>query len=384
MKIIIAPDSFKGSVSAIRAADAIAAGVRRAAPDAQLVMLPMADGGEGTVEALVLATGGEIRQAEVCGPLGETVQAKYGVLGGSQTAVIEIAVAAGLPLVPPKQRNPLDTTTYGVGDLIMAAWRDGSREFLIGVGGSATNDCGTGMAQALGVKFFDRGGREIRERMTGRRMGEVLRVDRGMVHKCLQDCNFRVACDVTNPLLGAAGASRIYSPQKGASSADTELLERNMERIIEVIELEAGREFRNIPGAGAAGGLACGLMAFAGARLERGIEIVLRQVGFAEKIKDADLIITGEGQVDGSTAYGKTIAGIAAEAKKQAIPVIALAGSIGKDAHNVYEVGVVAIVGICRGPMSLAQAMCQGEALLADAAENVMRIYTSRGQNPKK
>lgn len=384
MKIVIAPDSFKGSVSATRAAEAMVAGVRRAAPGAELVLVPMADGGEGTVEALVQATGGQIRRAEVCGPLGEKVRAKYGVLGGGRTAVVEMAEAAGLPLVAAERRNPLDTTTYGVGELILAGWGEGCREFLIGVGGSATNDCGTGMAQALGVRFFDGQGREIRERMTGRWMGEVYRVERSGVHVCVREGRFRVACDVTNPLLGEAGASRVYSPQKGAGPADTELLERNMERVIGVIEREMGRQFRDVPGAGAAGGLACGLMAFAGAHLERGIEIVLRQVGFAEKIRGADLILTGEGQVDGSTAYGKTIAGIAAEARKQGVPVVALAGSIGRDAHKVYEAGVTAMVGICRGPMELGEAMRQGEVLLAEAAENVVRIYASRGEKSKK
>ncbi len=346
MKIVIAPDSFKGSVSAARAAESMA--------------------------------------AEVRGPLGEKVWAKYGVLGGGRTAVIEMAEAAGLPLVPLESRNPLDTTTYGVRELILAGWGEGCREFLIGMGGSATNDCGTGMAQALGVRFFDGQGREIREHMTGRRMGEAALVDCNGVHACVREGRFRVACDVTNPLLGELGASRVYSPQKGAGPADTELLERNMERVIGVIEREMGREFRAVPGAGAAGGLACGLMAFAGAQLERGIEIVLREVGFAEKIKGADLVLTGEGQIDGSTAYGKTIAGIAAEARKQGVPVVVLAGSIGPDAHKVYEVGVTAMVGICRGPMELAEAMRQGELLLAEAAENVVRIYTSRGQNPKK
>lgn len=382
MKIVVAPDSFKGSVTAIEACRAIATGISRVVPKAQIVEIPMADGGEGTVDALIASTGGRWRQVVVSGPLGEEVEATYGILGVPQgasngegkTAVIEMAAVAGLALVPEEKRNPLHTTTYGLGQLILDALGHSCRNFIIGIGGSVTTDCGTGFAQAIGVKFFDKSGTEITEPMTGGLMGRVAAVDISYLEPRIKQCSFIVACDVSNPLLGADGANRVYSPQKGADAKAVEILEANMTHIIGLIEQRCGKQVRDIPGAGAAGGLGAALCAFVGAKLKRGIDIVMRYSRFAEKIRSVDLIITGEGQIDETTACGKTISGIAAVAAEQSIPVIALAGSVGPGAEKVLETGVKAILRICSGPMSIEQAMQEGSRLLADAAERALRL----------
>lgn len=384
MKIVIAPDSFKGSLGAADVCRAIASGLRRVVADAEIINLPMADGGEGTVDALTMSTGGQLRRVEVCGPLGKTVEAVYGILGPqpdqgvsngiASTAVIEISAAAGLTLVPVKKRNPLYTTTFGVGQIILNALDQNCRNFIIGIGGSATTDCGTGMAQALGVKFLDKAGREITEPMTGERMGHVFALDNSRLDPRLPECHFAVACDVENPLLGPNGASYVYASQKGAGEMDIEVLEANMAYIIGFIEKMASKVVRDMPGAGAAGGLGAGLSAFLDARLERGIEIVMRYCRFDQQIRGADLIITGEGRIDGQTVYGKTIAGIAAAARAQDIPIIALAGSLGADARKVLDIGVTALFSICPGPISLVQAMQQTPELLADTVEQTMRL----------
>ena len=382
MKIVIAPDSFKGSLSAFQACVAIASGIRRVAPDAEIVMLPMADGGEGTAEALVESTGGKIQRAYVTGPLGEPIEAGYGILGrpedgGLKTAAIEMAEAAGLTLVPIEKRNPLNTTTYGVGELVVDAFDKGCREFIIAIGGSATNDCGTGMAQSLGVKFFDSKGKEITFPMTGAATGEVDEIEIGSMDPRIAESKFTIACDVRNPLLGLEGASFIYGPQKGADEGMVKVLDANMEHIIGVIEKKVGRKVREIPGSGAAGGLGAGLLAFFGARLESGIDLVMRKCQFSEKIRGAGLIITGEGQIDATTVSGKTIAGIASEAKKQSIPVIALAGSVGSDARKVHEIGVNGILSICSGPILLDEAIGRASELLNTATEEAFRLVNT-------
>lgn len=382
MRIVIAPDSFKGSLSAAEACMAIACGVARVVPDAETICVPMADGGEGTVDALVAATEGEIRRLTVCGPLGEQVEAAYGILGptceqaesSGRTAVIEIAAAAGLPLVPVEMRNPLYTTTYGVGELILDALEQQCRNFIVGIGGSATNDCGTALAQALGVRFLDKEGNEIKEPMTGELMGRVGSLDTTGFAPGLAESTFTVACDVDNPLLGPRGATYVYGPQKGADGDAKVLLEANMEHIIGLIEDHLGKEVRDAAGAGAAGGLGAGLMAFLGARLEGGIGIVLRQCRLAEKLKGADLVISGEGRIDDQTANGKTICGIAALAVKEGVPLIALGGSVGADTSRVLKLPVAALVPICRGPVSLEQAMKDAATLLADATEQALRL----------
>ena len=382
MKIVIAPDSFKGSVSSAAACEAIAEGIRRVIPEAKIVSIPMADGGEGTVDALVQSTGGQFRTLEVTGPLGEPVDAAYGILGTPEskdksktmTAVIEMSAAAGLTLVPKDRRNPLHTTTHGVGQLIRDALDQGCRDFIIGIGGSGTNDGGTGMAQALGVRFLDQNQSEITEPMTGSRMGRVDSIDITQLDSRIAESNFVVACDVQNPLLGPTGATRTYGPQKGADAKALEILENNMTHIITQIEKLVSKTIRDIPGTGAAGGIGSSLIAFTGAKLQSGIDIVLRYSRFAERAVGADLIITGEGRIDGQTIYGKTIAGVASAAQQLTIPVIALAGAIGPDAHKVLDIGVSAYLPITSGPITLAQAILNTPANLANTAEQVIRI----------
>lgn len=373
MKIVIAPDSFKGSLSAVEVSEALAKGVLKAAPKAEICYLPMADGGEGTVEALVSSTKGTIQQKTVHDPLGNPVTAFYGILGDGKTAVIEMASASGLPLVPPDKRNPLHTTTYGTGELILAAAEAGCREFIIGIGGSATTDCGTGMAQALGARFYDTSGAELTEFMTGGLLGKAGKIDISGVSSLIRDSRFVVACDVDNPLLGPKGCSYVYGPQKGATPEIVEQLEANMTAFADVLERTIGREVRNVPGAGAAGGLGAGLIAFTGAELKLGIEIVLEASRFAEKIKGASLILTGEGKIDFQTAFGKTLSGIAREAKKQSIPVIGIGGMVETDIDNLYELGMSSFFSICNQPMELKQAMENAAELLEIVAERILR-----------
>ena len=382
MKIVIAPDSFKGSVSSAAACEAIAEGIRRVIPEAKIVSIPMADGGEGTVDALVQSTGGQFRTLEVTGPLGEPVDAAYGILGTPEskdksktmTAVIEMSAAAGLTLVPKDRRNPLHTTTHGVGQLIRDALDQGCRDFIIGIGGSGTNDGGTGMAQALGVRFLDQNQSEITDPMTGARMGRVDSIDITQLDSRIAESNFVVACDVQNPLLGPTGATRTYGPQKGADTEAVEILENNMTHIITKIEKLVSKTIRDIPGTGAAGGIGSSLIAFTDAQLQSGIDIVLRYSRFAERAVGADLIITGEGRIDGQTIYGKTIAGVASAAQQLAIPAIALAGAIGPDAQKVLDIGVSAYLPITSGPITLAQAILNAHDNLANTAEQVIRI----------
>jgi len=382
MKIVIAPDSFKGSVSSAAACEAIAEGIRRVLPKAQIVSIPMADGGEGTVDALVQSTGGGVRTVRVTGPLGAPVDAAYGILGAieskdkskTMTAVIEMSAAAGLTLVPRKKRNPLHTTTHGVGQLIRDALDQGCRDFIIGIGGSGTNDGGTGMAQALGVRFLDQNQNEITDPMTGERMGRVDSIDITQLDSRIAESNFVVACDVQNPLLGPTGATRTYGPQKGADAEKLEILENNMTHIITQIEKLVGKTIRNIPGTGAAGGIGASLIAFTDAKLQSGVDIVLRYSHFGDHAARADLIFTGEGRIDGQTVYGKTIAGVATAAQKLNIPVIALAGTIVPDAHKVLDIGVSAYLPITFGPITLEKAILNAHANLANTAEQVMRI----------
>ncbi|MGQ9851944.1 MAG: glycerate kinase [Candidatus Oleimicrobiaceae bacterium] len=377
MKIVVAPDSFKGSLSAAEICDAMERGIKRALPTAEVVKIPMADGGEGTVQALVSSTGGRIEKSTVVGPLGKELEAEYGILGDGQTAVIEMAAASGLPLVPLAQRNPVLTTTFGTGQLIRAALARGCRRLIVGIGGSATTDCGAGMAQALGVRFFDRDGKEITDYMSGGLMGEVASIDLSGVMPELLSATVTVACDVDNPLLGPRGAVMTYSRQKGANDEQLALLEANMTHFIGVVERTIGRSVRDVPGAGAAGGLGAGLIAFANAALRPGVSIVLEASRFAERIKGAAFVLTGEGKVDFQTAYGKTISGVAAEAQKQQIPVIVLAGAVEQQAENLYERGVASLFSICSAPMTLEHAMAHTAALVEKGAERIVRVISA-------
>lgn len=371
MKILIAPDSFKGSATSSRAADAIGEGVQQIFPDAELIKIPVADGGEGTVEALTDSLHGKIITKSVKGPIGEVVEASYGILPGN-IAVIEMASASGLPLVPEDKRNPLITSTYGTGQLIQDALERDCKKIILGIGGSATNDGGTGMARALGYKFLDRKGHELPE--GGGSLVNLAEIDNSEVDKDIFKTKFLIACDVTNPLTGPEGASHIYGAQKGASSEDIEHLDRALGKLAEVVSSKYGRANENIPGAGAAGGLGYGLMEFCGGELKSGIEIVLDLIKFDSFLDGVDLVISGEGRIDGQSVYGKVPVGIAGRAKKKNIPVLVVVGDIGPKVDVVYDHGIDAIMSSVNKAMSLDEAMSRSGELLADAASRAMRM----------
>ncbi|MDH7599675.1 MAG: glycerate kinase [Sedimentisphaerales bacterium] len=373
MKIVLAPDKFKGSLTAPQACQAMERGIRRVWPDGELLSIPLADGGEGTVDALVTATGGRYEHVRVTGPLGKPVRAKFGILGDGQTAVIEMAQASGLWRVPHSKRNPFQTTTFGTGQLIMAAVNKGCHKLIIGIGGSATTDCGTGMAQALGARFIGPDGRTIEQPMTGGMMEQVLGVDLSGISPILKDCSITLACDVANPLLGPEGAVMVYAAQKGATAEQLDQLERGMEHMIDLLEAATGRQVRDQPGAGAAGGLGAALMALLNAISRPGIEVVLEAVSFRERIRGARLLFAGEGSVDAQTLFGKTIHGVLRVARQEHIPVVILAGSITEDVDGLYEQGVISLFSICDRPMSVSEAMSQASRLLEKAAERVAR-----------
>ena len=372
MKIVIAPDSFKGSLSALEVANAIKEGIKRVMPEAEIDEVPMADGGEGTVQALVDATGGQMITEEVCDPLGNQIQADFGILGDGETAVIEMAAASGLPLVPDDKRNPMFTTTYGTGELIRAALKRGCRKLIVGIGGSATVDGGAGMAQALGARLLDKDGNEVPRGGGG--VEHLDRIDTSQLDSRIAEATTVVACDVDNPLVGPGGGVEVYGPQKGATPEMVEKLDQYMDRYADIIKRDLGADVKNAPGAGAAGGLGAGLMAFLNAELKLGIDIVIDAAGLEGHLKDADLVITGEGMIDSQTIYGKTPIGVAKAAKKFGIPVIGIAGGISDDASVVYENGIDALMSIVSYPMSLEMAIERAHELVANSTERAMRL----------
>ncbi|WP_394584047.1 glycerate kinase [Cytobacillus firmus] len=372
MKIVIAPDSFKESLSALEAANAIERGFKSIFPHAQYKKLPMADGGEGTVQSLADATDGRIIECTVTGPLGEQVQSFFGLMGDGKTAVIEMAAASGLHLVPPEKRNPILTSTRGTGELITAAVDTGVQHIIIGIGGSATNDAGAGMIQALGGKLYDKTGREIGP--GGGALAELSAIDMSNLDPRLRDVDIDVACDVDNPLTGARGASAIFGPQKGATPEMVQLLDRNLGHFADIVEHALGKPFRDIEGAGAAGGIGGSLLAFLNADLKRGIDIVLDAVNFEEEVKDADLVITGEGRIDSQTIYGKTPIGVAKAAKKHGIPVIGLAGSLSDDSQIVHDHGIDALFSIVPGVITLPDAFEKAALYMERTARNIAAI----------
>jgi len=385
MRIVVAPDKFKGSLTAVDAADAMTRGALAALPSAEVERVPMADGGEGIVDALVGATGGSYREAEVTGPLGEPVRARFGMLGDGQTAVIEMAAASGLALVPAEARNPLRTTTRGTGELLLAARDAGARRVIVGIGGSATNDGGAGMAQALGHRLLDAEGAEIGP--GGGALARLERIERDERTAALEDLEIAVACDVTNPLCGPEGASAVYGPQKGASPEMVAELDRNLARLATIIERDLGRSVAEIPGAGAAGGLGAGLVAFAGGKLESGVDLVLGAVRLADRLRAADLCLTGEGALDAQSAFGKTIAGVARLANSMGVPTFALAGSIGEGAEQTLAHGLDAYFSICPGPLALEEAIANASRLLENAAEQAVRAFLAgraRGEGSER
>ena len=375
MRIVIAPDSFKESASADRVAAALAAGILRVMPDADLVLAPMADGGEGTVDALVAGTGGVKATATVTGPLGEPVLAEYGVLGDGITAVIEMAAAAGLALAPPDRRDPRLTTTRGAGELILDALGRGLRRFVMGIGGSATNDGGAGMAQALGYHLLDVDGHELPP--GGSALARLDRIDSSSKHPALAESSFSVACDVTNPLCGPLGASRVFGPQKGADKTAVDELDAALRRFGEVVARDLDVPVLDVACAGAAGGLGAGLMAFCGARLMPGAEVVAQACRLEQRMAGADLVITGEGRIDSQTAGGKTPLGVARIAKKLGIPVVAVAGTLGVGYEILYELGIDAVLPIQPRPMTLAESIACCEDSLQRAGENLARLIVA-------
>jgi len=369
MRIVIAPNAFKGSLSALEAAEAIGEGVRVAARDAELVLVPIADGGDGTVDALVAATQGERRMLRVRGPLTDPVDAEYGLIDAGSTAVIEMAKAAGLALVPKEKRDPRITTTYGVGELLQHAYDAGARHFIVGIGGSATNDGGAGMAQALGYHLLDQDGLELPP--GGLALTRLARIHVGGVHANWKETKVDVACDVTNPLTGPRGASAVYGPQKGATPEMVAELDAALHHFAEIIRRDLGVDVEQLPGAGAAGGLGAGLVAFAGARLQPGAEMVMEALHLDERLMDAQLVITGEGRLDSQTArFGKGPAAVARHAKNAGIPVVAIGGSVADETElRLLFDGLEATV---VEPASLDEVIAQARPRLVRAATRLM------------
>ncbi len=372
MKIVIAPDSFKESLSAPEVAQAIARGWLAVYPDAEIVLCPMADGGEGTVDAVLAATGGERREQVVQGPLATPVTAHWGWLGDG-TAVIEMAAASGLHHVPSGQRDPRVTSSYGTGELIIAALDAGATRIILGLGGSATNDGGSGLLRALGVRFLDAGGNELRP--GGAALAALQRVDLSALDKRLHNVQVEVAADVDNPLCGPKGASAVFGPQKGASAQQVDELDAALARLAEVVGEALGEDFSTFPGVGAAGGLGFAAKAFLSARFRPGIELVAELSGLAEAVRGADLVITGEGRLDAQSLHGKTPVGVARVAREQGVPVIALAGSLGEGYQQVREAGIEACFSLAPGPITLEQACANAGRELEARAADLARLW---------
>ncbi len=381
MRVVIAPDKFKGSLTAPEAAEAMARGLSRVDPCARIDRVPMADGGEGTVAALVAATGGSYRTVTVTGPLGEPVAASFGLLGDGRTAALEMASASGLWLVPPALRDPLRATTRGTGQLLLAALEAGARRVIVGIGGSATNDGGAGLGQALGFRLLDTQGRELGP--GGSELDRLARIDRSGQTAGLGSAAIAVACDVTNPLCGPRGASAVYGPQKGATPEMVQRLDRNLAHFADIVERDLDVAIRDIPGSGAAGGLGGGLVAFAGGRLEGGVNLVIEAVNLRERLLAADLCLTGEGALDGQSAFGKTAVGVARLAHSLGCPTLAIAGSIGPGAEAVLEQGIDAFFSICPGPVSIDEAIERASELLENATAQAARAFLA-GRNARR
>lgn len=373
MKLVIAPDSFKESISAERVALAIAAGWREVFAEADIRLCPMADGGEGTVEAVLSATGGERRELQVCGPLGIPVTAHWGWLPDERQAVIEMAAASGLHWVAPDQRDARVTTTYGTGELVLAALEAGARRIILGIGGSATNDGGAGLLEALGARLLNEEGQPIDR--GGAALTDLQRIELAGLDTRLAATEIIIAADVDNPLCGPHGASHVFGPQKGASADQVEQLDHALSHFADVMAAALGQDYRDVPGVGAAGGLGFAARAVLGARFRPGIELVAELSGLAEAVQGADLVITGEGRLDGQSLHGKTPVGVARIARAAGVPVIALAGSLGEGYQRLYEAGIDAAFSLVPGPLSLEQAMLEGEQQLQARAGDIARLW---------
>lgn len=370
--IVLAPDSFKESMTAKEVCEAMERGIRKDNSQIRCIHVPMADGGEGTMQSLVDATGGRVYSKEVVGPLGNNVVAEYGILGNGEIGVIEMASASGIHLVDSEKRNPLITTTFGTGQLIKACLDKGVKKLLIGIGGSATNDGGAGFIQALGGRLLDENGDDLS--YGGGALAKLHTIDLSNLDERLKYVSVEVACDVNNPLCGKEGASYVFGPQKGATREMIEILDQNLSHYAEVIKEQLGKDVISKAGAGAAGGLGAGLMAFLDVKLKSGIEMVIEYANLEEKVRDADMVWTGEGSIDFQTQYGKTPLGVAMIAKKYNKPVIALAGRVGNDIDALYDKGIDAIFGIMRGVTSIEEALVKGPENVEKTSENIIRL----------
>ena len=374
VRVIVAPNAFKGTLTASEAAHAIALGVREVWPDAEIVEVPVADGGDGTVEALVSAKHGEFRAARVEGPLGDPIDARYGLIDGGATAVVELATASGLVLIPPERRDPRRASTYGFGQLLDAARNDGVTKVIAGIGGSATNDGGAGMGQAIGYRLLDGSGRDLPR--GGAALARLQRIDPSGLHPGWRSVQVMVACDVTNPLLGPEGASAVYGPQKGADPDTVRELDAALARFAEVVKRDLGKDVADIPGAGAAGGTGAGLVAFLDAQLVPGAPLIVEASGFDRHLPGADLVITGEGRVDEQTAYGKAPGEVAKRAHAAGIPVLLLAGSKGPGWETLSKLGVTQVVAVTEEGVNLQQALSEPGRMLSRAAVVACRRHS--------
>lgn len=374
MKIVIAPQAFKGSLSALNVANAVQKGVRRIFPDAQILTCPVADGGDGTLETLVESSGGKIMETNVADPTGKPIVAQWGAMGDGNTAVIEMARTSGLALLTLEERDPLNATTYGLGEIIVSALNKGFRKFIVGIGGSATNDAGAGMAQALGIKLMDREGRNLV--FGGAALQNLSVIDTSSIDQRVLESNFQIACDVNNPLTGPEGASAVYGPQKGATEENVIQLDSALGVFAEVAKRDLGKDISNLEGAGAAGGLGAGMVAFVEGHLRAGVDIVLDTVNLAEKLESADLVITGEGSIDFQTVYNKAPIGVARMAKAKGIPTIGISGMLGKNYQIVHNHGIDAALSIANGPISLEESLQNAPSLISEAVEESLRLIS--------
>ena len=380
MKVVIAFDSFKGCMTSVQAGRAAAQGVKRVYTDAEICIRPLADGGEGTVEALISGMNGEFHTVKVSDPLGRPVKATYGIITETHTAVIEMSAAAGITLLSESERNPMNTTTYGVGEIIRDAIKNKCRKFIIGIGGSATNDGGTGMLQALGFGFYDKSDRQVGTGARG--LADIVRITDDNSISELSECSFSVACDVKNPLCGEYGCSVVYGPQKGASQKDIFLMDKWLESFAELTKKKYKYSDANLPGTGAAGGMGFAFLSYLSGELKPGVEIILKETEFENYIQNADLVITGEGMIDSQTSMGKAPSGVAKLAKKYGCPVIAFSGAVSEDAAICNQYGIDAFFPVLRKVCSLKDAMCTDTAQhnLSDTVEQVMRVWKVAGQ----
>ena len=373
MKIVVAPNAFKGSLTASQAAEAMKTGIRNILPDAEVILVPVADGGDGLVDVAVDALDGKRLSLEVQGPREDTVQADYCVVESQKLVTIEMALASGLALLSPEKKDPMLSSTYGTGELIREALNLNTARINVGIGGSATNDGGIGMAQALGVRFLDASGKELPP--VGKSLTAIAAIDISGLDPRLSRVKIEAVCDVDNPLSGPNGAAHVYAPQKGASPDQVEELDRGLQNLGKRIQEDLGIDVNTMPGAGAAGGLGAGLHAFLGAELCKGIDLIFDLVGLHEKLAGADLALTGEGQIDFQTVFGKAPGGVGAAAKAQGVPCFAIAGSIGNNLGTLHETGINSVFSLCPGPMSLAEAMKLSKENISRVTEQAVRAF---------